>query len=71
MTTHVILGVVVFSVLCVRQRSFGRLAALSQYKYFTSASLVTRGYHDEFGQESRFDERLMTISKSWTNSSCM
>lgn len=70
MTTHVILGVVVFFVLCVRQRSFGRVAALSQYKYFTSGSLVTRGYH-EFRQEPKFDERLMSISKSWTNSSWM
>lgn len=71
MITHVILGVVVFSVLGIRQRSFGRVEALSQYKYFTSASLVTRGHHDEFRQESRFDERLMSISKTWRNSSGM
>lgn len=71
MTTHVILGVVVFFVLRVRQRSFGRVAALSQYKYFTSGSLVTRWYHDEFRQEPKFDERLMRISKSWTSSSWM
>lgn len=71
MITHVILGVVVFSVLGVRQRSFGWVEALSQYKYFTSASLVTHGHHYEFRQESRFDERLMSIFKTWTNSSGM
>lgn len=71
MTPHVILGVEVFSVLGVRQKSFGQVEALSQYKYFTSASLATCGHHDELRQEPRSDKRLMTISKTWTNSSEM
>lgn len=68
MTNHVILGVVVFSVLGVRERSFGQVEALSQYEYFTSASLATCGHHDEFREERRFEERLGSISKTWTNS---
>lgn len=67
MTAHVILGIMLVSVINVRQRTFGQLKALSQYKYFTSASLETRRHYDEFSQQPRFADRLMSISKTWTN----
>lgn len=69
MTVCVILGVVVFSALGIRQRSFGQVEALSQYKYLTSASLATCGHHDEFRYKPRFGGRLINISGTWTNSS--
>jgi len=68
---HIILCLVMFSVLGVRQGNFGWVEDLLQYKYFTSTSLVTHGHYDDLRQELGFDERLMSISKTWTISSGM